>query len=361
MGTNGYNTQNTQKSNFLSVKKLSNLTVIIPAYNEEKSIADTIMSLKNQTVPPDEIIVVDDCSTDNTFEVALELGVTVIRPPYNTGSKAGAQNYALKDVTTQFTMAIDADTILESDAVEKMLNALKASNAAAVCGFVLPRYVKTVWERGRYIEYLFAFSFYKQIQDYYEKPLISSGCFSAYRTDILKQNGGWSNRTLAEDVDLTWSFYELGRKVVFVPEAFAYPIEPHNFSLMKKQLKRWSHGFIQNVCVHWSKIARIRYLRLLIAIAMWDGIFASVAYLLLLPLLAILFANPLFLFGYVIDAPAVLIPALLHMRSKKEGGLILTSISSFFVLRTINSIFMLEAMWSELILRRRFAMYEKGH
>ena len=64
------------------------------------SIADSIRSLQEQTVVPDEIVVVDDCSTDATAEVAAALGVTVIRPPRNTGSKAGAQTFALERVET---------------------------------------------------------------------------------------------------------------------------------------------------------------------------------------------------------------------------------------------------------------------
>ena len=59
----------------------------------------------------------------------------------------------------------------------------------AACGFVVPRVVSSIWERGRYIEYLFAFSFYKQIQDYYGKPVIASGCFSIYRTQALRASG----------------------------------------------------------------------------------------------------------------------------------------------------------------------------
>src|SRR4026208_693630 len=71
------------------------ITLIVPAYNEADSIAHTIASLLNQTLSPSEIIVVDDCSTDVTGDVARSLGVTVLRPPKNRGSKAGAQTYAL--------------------------------------------------------------------------------------------------------------------------------------------------------------------------------------------------------------------------------------------------------------------------
>ncbi len=171
------------------------LTVIVPAYNEAASIADTVGSLLNQTRKIDEIIVIDDFSNDGTGDIARSLGVTVVRPPRNTGSKAGAQTFALRQVTTEFTMAIDGDTTLAPDAIEKIMAAMDDSKVAAACGFVVPRHVNTVWERGRYVEYLFAFTFYKPIQDYYDKPLISSGCFSVYRTKVLKENGGWNTRT----------------------------------------------------------------------------------------------------------------------------------------------------------------------
>jgi cellulose synthase/poly-beta-1,6-N-acetylglucosamine synthase-like glycosyltransferase len=173
------------------------VTVLVPAYNEAASVGDTIKSLLAQTVPATEIIVIDDGSTDDTGEVARRYGVTVVRPERNTGSKAGAQNYALAMVSTEYTMAIDADTIIAPDAIERFLKVMQDGSVAAACGFVVPRYVRTVWERGRYIEYLLAFSFYKPIQDHCNKPLIASGCFSIYRTEVLLAHGGWQTRTLA--------------------------------------------------------------------------------------------------------------------------------------------------------------------
>src|SRR5687768_9737064 len=94
------------------------LTVIVPAYNEAASVAETILSLQRQTRPPQEIIVVDDCSTDDTAEVARRQGARVLRPPANTGSKAGAQTFALAFVETELVMAVDADTTLAPDAIE---------------------------------------------------------------------------------------------------------------------------------------------------------------------------------------------------------------------------------------------------
>ena len=102
--------------------------------------------------------------------MAQKLGAIVIRPPTNTGSKAGAQTFALPRVSTEFAAVLDADTILAPDALELLLAAMEDEEVAAACTFVLPRRVKSLWERGRYVEYLFAFTMCKQIQDYYGFP-----------------------------------------------------------------------------------------------------------------------------------------------------------------------------------------------
>ena len=336
------------------------LTAIVPAYNEAGSVAETVRSLLEQTSPPDEVVVIDDCSTDETAAVAEAAGATVIRPPANTGSKAGAQSFALERVTTELVMAVDADTTLERDAVEKLLEALDDDQVAAACGFVLPRHVRTMWERGRYVEYLLAFSFFKRVQDQYGKPLISSGCFSVYRTAELRAAGGWSNRTMAEDMDLTWTLYAADHRVRFVPEAVSYPIEPHSFEFMGKQLRRWSHGFVQNVRLHWRSLLELGYLRSTVAVGFWDAIMASFAYLLLLPVLAIL-VSPWILGAYLVDAPVVLVPVLWQAIGRGETRRALASFPSFFVLRIVNGVFMLMAVWRELVVRQPLLVYEKGH
>lgn len=337
------------------------VTIIIPAYNEAATLAETIRSLRAQTLTPEEIIVVDDGSADGTGDVARSFGVTVVRPPANTGSKAGAQTFALDRVRTEYAVAIDADTTLEPDALERLLPAFDDPRVAAACGSVLPRRIESVWERGRYVEYLFAFSFYKRIQDHYGTPLISSGCFSMYRTAALRAAGGWSSRTLAEDMDLTWTFYQRGLAVRFIPEAVCRPIEPHDFRFLRKQLKRWSHGFIQNVRLHWRGLLDIPFLRSAVAVSCWDAVVASIVYLLLLPAAALLFRNPYLLLGYIIDVPAILVPVLAGARTRHETGRALFSVPSFFILRTVNAVFFLQAAWSELVRGRKFLTYEKGH
>lgn len=338
------------------------VTVLVPAFNEAATIGETLASLAAQTWRPAEVIVIDDCSTDDTGAVARAHGATVLRPPINTGSKAGAQNFALPAVTTEYTLAVDADTTLAPDAIERLMGVMTADRElAAACGFVVPRHVKTVWERGRYVEYLLAFSFYKPIQDYFGKPLIASGCFSIYRTDVLRQHGGWQTRTMAEDMDLTWTLYEAGQRVRFVPDAVCYPIEPHDFHFMGKQLRRWSHGFMQNVRLHWRRLLLIRYLRSVVGVALWESTLASVLYLAVLPLSALLMENPWLLLVYVLDAPALMPPVLTEAARRGEFWRGLASIPAFFVLRVVNCAFVLEAFWSELVVRRPLLVYEKGH
>jgi hypothetical protein len=187
--------------------EMGGLTVMIPAYDEADSIADTIRSLRRQTIVPDEIIVIDDCSTDATGEVASALGVTVLRPPRNTGSKAGAQTFALDRVRTDLVMALDADTTLAPDAIEQLLPAFADSEVTAACGSVLPRHVGTVWERGRYVEYMLAFGFFKRVQDHYEIAVgsaresrppggrgpgpVSAGRFERRRSAASRSCGRW--------------------------------------------------------------------------------------------------------------------------------------------------------------------------
>ena len=336
------------------------MTVLVPAYNEADSVAETVRSLRAQTHPPTEIIVIDDCSTDGTARVARAAGARVTRPPRNTGSKAGAQNFALPLVRTEFVLAVDADTTLAPDAIEQLLPSFERPQVAAACGFVLPRHVRTVWERGRYIEYLFAFTFYKQVQDFYHRPLIASGCFSFYRTAVLREHGGWPTATLAEDMDLTWRLYQSGHGVRFVPTAVSYPIEPPTFAMMRKQLRRWSHGFVQNLRLHWRGVLQLPYLRSAVAVATWDALLASALFL-LLPLLAIGFRQPWLLLGYIIDLPALLVPLFVGALPRREVGRALASLPAFFVLRLVNCVFFLWAAWQEWVARRPLLVYEKGH
>ena len=343
-----------------SPRARTGVAVMIPAYNEAGSIAETLRSIHRQTLVPDTILVIDDCSTDATGEVARSLGATVVRTPRNRGCKAHALNHGLGFVDSRFIVAIDADTALDRHGLERLMGAFLDPTVAGSCGFAVPRRVSTLWERGRYIEYLFGFGFFKAIQDFYERPLLASGCFSAFRTDALEAAGGWPSRTVAEDTDLTWMLYVAGKGVRFVPDAVCYPIEPRDLRFLCRQLRRWNCGFIQTVKVHWRDVVGIPVLGTIVAVAILDATLVSLALLFVLPLL-VLFVSPIFLLGYLIDIPTVLVPVLVQARRRGETLQALASLPGYFVLRFVNAWFMLVALWRELVTRDRLSGFDKGH
>jgi poly-beta-1,6-N-acetyl-D-glucosamine synthase len=343
--------------------KYAPVTVLVPAYNEENTISETLDSLNRQSQKPENIIVIDDFSSDRTGEIAKAFGVTVIRPPHNTGSKAGAQSFALPIVTSRYTIAIDADTSLEDNAIEKMVKVMEENpNTVAMCSFVLPKKISSIWERGRFIEYMFAFTFYKQVQNWYGKPLISSGCFSIYRTTELKAVGGWSARTMAEDMDLTWTLYEKGKIVMFNPETFCFPIEPHTLQMMSNQLTRWSHGLFQNLKIHWKKIKKVPVLREIIIAAVADIFVGGAVAFVVGPATAIVFHNPwIFLYGLASDFLFIGIPVAWKGWKLKKFGQVITSLPGFYLLRWVNAIFLYKAAIMEYVLHKSLTKYEKGH
>jgi N-acetylglucosaminyltransferase len=232
------------------------LTVIVPAHNEEQGLPATLDALHRQTVPPEEIIVVDDGSTDRTGQLAASYGATVLRPPRNLGSKAKAQNHALPHCRTDLVLAVDADTVLAPDYIEKIKPAFDDPQVAVAAGNVQTRFTRTVWERGRSIEYLFGFHWHRPIQNGANSPVVCSGCCSAFRRETLSAFGGFPERTIVEDMDFTWSMQIAGRRAVYVGEAVAWAADPETLTYLRKQVWRWMAGFFQNVRLHLGTLVR---------------------------------------------------------------------------------------------------------
>jgi uncharacterized membrane protein len=118
---------------------------------------------------------------------------------------------------------------------------------------------------------------------------------------------------------------------------------------------------MQNVQLHWRRLLSVGYLRSVIGVALWESTVASIIYLGIVPLTALLFQNPLILLMYILDAPALMVPVLTTAAARREFWQALTSLPAFFVVRVVNCVFVLEAIWSEMVVRRPLLVYEKGH
>lgn len=221
------------------------VTIVIPAWNEEDFIGDTIKSIMSQTYPC-EIIVVDDSSTDSTKEIAETYGVKVITTDVNQGSKSQALNYSLPHIDTDIFICVDADTVLKKNSVENLMKAFNDDNTMVACGFVLSKNKQNFWESARYGEYIAGQSIVKSAQQNANFVLVASGCFFGIRTPFLKKHK-FNDRTMAEDMDLTWVAIENGHRVTFVEDAYCYVSDPDNMKTYDKQVSRWYRGLFQNI------------------------------------------------------------------------------------------------------------------
>lgn len=360
------------------------VTAIIPAYNEAASIEATVRSLQAQTYPVHEIIVVDDGSNDGTGDVARALGATVLRRERDgTNTKASAQNSALAATRTDLFVTVDADTIVAPDAVEQTLRFFNDNRTCAVCGFVMPQKVTTLWERGRYVEYLYGLTAMKPGQNHVDSVLVASGCFTVFKTEVVKEAGGFTQRTIAEDMDLTWSLKAKGYRVDYVHTAFSYPIDPPDMKTFVRQINRWYRGLMQNVRVRRYRLgelgqpmASLVYFYLLwgLLTTAWSAVVALaipigvVNYITgswkipepwLPPLLWALGIGALLFVA--VQALAVWAPVLYKARQLGHMRLAVSSMPSFYVIQYFNRAIYLWAIWKELVLGQSLTEWQKGH
>ncbi|MEQ4720117.1 glycosyltransferase family 2 protein [Nonomuraea sp. B19D2] len=345
------------------------LTVIVPAHNEEDGLPATLRSIQAQSIPPEKIIVVDDGSTDRTGEVATAHGVTVLRPPRNLGSKAKAQNHALPHCDTDLVLAVDADTVLAPDYIERIKPVFDDPAVDVAAGNVQTRFARTPWERGRSTEYLFGFHWHRPIQQLANSPMVCSGCCSVFRRTTLTAFGGFPERTIVEDMDFTWSRQLEGRKAVYVPDAMAWAADPETLTYLRKQVWRWMAGFMQNVRLHLPRLLTRKPM-----LATW--IIVALLEILLAPLW---WAGPLIL-TLGMHAPVtgtlawwaggellLTVPALLYAARRRRLPVhqVLFNLPFVYLNKVVNLYYAWKALVIELImvplhLSRGLLVYEKG-
>ncbi len=345
------------------VKKCAPVSLLIPAYNEESSISSALFSLLEQSVLPDQIIVVDDSSSDRTAEIARGFeGVTVVRTPKNSGSKGHALNYGLAFVNNKYTMTMDADITLEKDGIKKMVEYMENKpNLCATCTFVLPKQIKTVWDHTRFVEYIFSLSFYKSVQQMYDSIIICSGCFTIYNTVDLKSVGGWPTNTVAEDMELTWVLYNHGKHIGYSEDTLCYAVEPDNFHLLSRQLKRWNTGFFQVFKLQKKNMTQMPVLREFFIAGLIDTIFGTLFHAILIILTIVTLDPSRYLYFIAIDIVLMSIPSLYIARKIHRVTQLIKSMPIFLVFRLLGAYYFYYGLISIFVIRKGVIKFEKGH
>jgi len=225
------------------IGKEPTISILIPAYNEEKNIANCVESCFNQTRIPDEVIVINDGSTDHTLDIlkSSENGIKIIDIEKNTGNKSKAQEIALPHVNTDIFITTDADTVLDRNFVEEIKKSFDDRGISAVCGFVESK--KNNWITSvREINYLITQTIYKEAQDIVGALVVIAGCSAGFRTKDFRENVTFDHDNLTEDLDFTYKLKLADKKIAYNRDAIVYTKDPNNILCYFKQLYRWYSG-----------------------------------------------------------------------------------------------------------------------
>ncbi len=227
------------------------VSIIVPARNEEKAIVATIKSLLETNYPNKQIVVVDDGSTDRTYELArpfAEAGkIQLMKSGAETGrgGKAFAMNLALGVCRGDFIMQVDADTSFDRNVIEEMLGPFANPKIGAVTGNIKVRNAgASLVTKFQMCEYLLSITLWRNWASRIGILLQMAGGLSMFRREIITDIGGWDSE-LVEDADIGIKVRKLGVKMHFAKEAVAFTNVPETMGALINQRCRWERGFFR--------------------------------------------------------------------------------------------------------------------
>ena len=239
------------------------VAVIVPAFNEEKVILQTIASLLASDHPDRfEIIVVDDGSSDRTYPLARDTYANEARVRVYTkpnGGKPAALNFGLTETQAEIVVALDADTVFTRDTISKLVRHFADPRVGAVAGNAKVgnrRNILTYWQA---LEYITSQNLDRRAFDALNCITVVPGAVGAWRREPVARAGGFSDATLAEDADLTLAIRKLGYSVVYEDEAVALTEAPDTVRGFVRQRFRWMYGTMQAAWKHRDILFRPRY------------------------------------------------------------------------------------------------------
>ena len=261
------------------------VSIIVPAYNEEKCIAGTLETLLDAYYPDKEIIVVDDGSTDRTYEVArayVDKGIKLVRRP--NGGKAAALNHGLQFVTGEIMVCVDADSMVGRTSLVELVRKFEDPSVVAVAGNIKVLNRNKFLAACQALEYIFDINIARRGLDTFGAVIVVPGCLGAFRTEALRNSAGWDTETVVEDFDTTIKIFKggafdestkvrrqdpdvqattkglkSGKVVQASSAAVGYTEAPETLGDLWKQRQRWYRGNFQTLFKHRDAFVNSRY------------------------------------------------------------------------------------------------------
>jgi len=244
----GYNQEKNKKKPLYSDEELPKVSIIIPAFNEEKSMARTIESITASDYPKDkfQIIVVDDGSKDKTLEIARRYKSKLVEVyTKENGGKGTALNFALRKCKGDIIFTMDADTFVAPHSVKEMTRYFKNPNVMSVSPSMLIYEPRGALQRIQQAEYLFGL-FIRKAFCLVNAIHVTPGAFSAYRKTFFDKYGGYDEGNITEDLEMSLRIQYKGYPIEYSPESPAYTIAPNKFKPLMIQRRRWYTGLMRN-------------------------------------------------------------------------------------------------------------------
>ena len=235
------------------------VSIIVPVYNEEKVIKNSVESLLKLNYPNYEIIIVNDGSTDKTKLEAEKLvgqqkgmygkvKVSLINKP--NGGKAKSLNAGIRYSKAEFVLCMDGDSQLSKDSLKLAVRHFANPEIGAVAGNV------KVLNRGKFLtdmqalEYVEGLNMARSAQSYINLVNIIPGPIGIFRRRAIEDIGFYSSDTFAEDADMTLKILAKGWKIYYEPKSISYTEAPAKLQQLFKQRYRWTRGIIQSIRKH---------------------------------------------------------------------------------------------------------------
>ena len=229
------------------------VTVLVPTYNEANVICRTVETILASDYEELRVIVIDDGSTDGSGDIvekvfALEPRLTLLRK--KNGGKSTALNFGIQYADTEIVVCVDADTVLDKNAVRLLARHFVDSRVGAVAGNVKVGNRTNPLTAWQSVEYITSQNFDRRAYGLLNSVPVVPGAIGAWRKSVILEAGGYESSTLAEDTDLTFKVRLLGYNTHTENLALAYTETPDTIRSLTKQRFRWAFGTIQALWKH---------------------------------------------------------------------------------------------------------------